>query len=180
MYYDKTTPFEQWMRDNIYGKLAPSTEIKELMAFAFEGGQKALEQPAQKPIFWMHEIENIPFDGHQVTVAPEQDDYYTIPIYAHPAPAQEPVAWVRTKNGEIDWGDDCLGSDKDSLIESACDPENKFNEYDAIPLYTHPHQWQSLKDDEIKEIWLKLPQFPNHFDISRAIEQALKEKNYAL
>ena len=35
------TPFEQWMRDHVYGKLAPSSEIKELMARAFEGGQKA-------------------------------------------------------------------------------------------------------------------------------------------
>jgi hypothetical protein len=35
-----------------------------------------------------------------------------------------------------------------------------------------------LTDDEIKEIWLKLPQFPNHFDISRAIEAKLKEKNH--
>jgi len=44
-------------------------------------------------------------------------------------------------------------------------------------LYTHPHQWQGLTDDEIKQIWLKLLQFPNHFDISRAIEQALRSKN---
>ena len=44
------------------------------------------EQPAQEPVFWMHEVEEATFEGHQVTVAPKQDDYYTIPIYAHPAP----------------------------------------------------------------------------------------------
>lgn len=48
--------------------------------------EKALEQPTQNPIFWMHEVEEAPFEGHQVTVSPKQDDYYTIPIYAHPAP----------------------------------------------------------------------------------------------
>jgi len=43
----------------------------------------------QEPIFWMHKIEEAPFEGHQVTVSPKQDDYYTIPIYAHPAPVQD-------------------------------------------------------------------------------------------
>jgi len=39
------------------------------------------------------------------------------------------------------------------------------------PLYTHPHQWQGLTDDEIQEL--------THYDIkfARAIEQSLREKN---
>ena len=41
----------------------------------------------------------------------------------------------------------------------------------VIPLYTHPHQWQGLTDDEIQEL--------THYDIkfARAIEQSLREKN---
>jgi len=99
------------------------------------------EQPAQKPVFWMHEVEEAPFEGHQVTVAPKQDDYYT------------------------------------------------------IPLYTHPHQWQGLTDDEIKSFvcgnagatalfyMLKDDVIGSNYrkcieSFARAIEQALKEKNY--
>jgi hypothetical protein len=97
--------------------------------------------------------------------------------------AQEPVVWVRTKNGEIDWDDDCLGMDKDSLIESACYPENKFNEYDAIPLYTHPHQWQGLSDNEKLASIRKWSENNTMRGIELiglcdAIEQALKEKNH--
>ena len=53
---------------------------------AINACEEALEQPTQNPIFWMHKVEEAPFEGHQVTVSPKQDDYYTIPIYAHPAP----------------------------------------------------------------------------------------------
>jgi hypothetical protein len=43
-----------------------------------------------------------------------------------------------------------------------------------IPVYLHPHQWQGLTDDEISQL------FVGHtaIDFARAIEQALKEKNY--
>jgi hypothetical protein len=42
------------------------------------------------------------------------------------------------------------------------------------PLYTHPHQWQGLTDDEISQL------FVGHtaIDFARAIEQALKDKNH--
>jgi hypothetical protein len=49
---------------------------------------------------------------------------------------------------------------------------------------THPHQWQGLTDDEMKEIIMRVTDIniiditPSEFAISRAIEQALKEKNH--
>jgi hypothetical protein len=61
----------EWIKDSKYQK-------------AINACKKALEQPTQNPIFWMHEVKEAPFEGHQVTVSPEQDDYYTIPIYTHP------------------------------------------------------------------------------------------------
>jgi hypothetical protein len=54
-----------------------------------------------------------------------------------------------------------------------------------IPLYTHPHQWQGLTDDEI-EYWECLKAPPVHPDFleddswrefARCIEQELKTKN---
>jgi len=86
-------------------------------------------------------------------------------------PAQEPVAWI--KEFELLY----MKAHKAAKIMNWKTNLGLKPEPDDVPLYTHPHQWQGLTDDEIKEIWLKLPQFPNHFDISRAIEQALKEKN---
>ena len=47
----------------------------------------------------------------------------------------------------------------------------------AIPLYTHPATWQSLSDDEIDNIWSMNFEF-GFRACARAIEQALKEKNY--
>jgi hypothetical protein len=47
---------------------------------------------------------------------------------------------------------------------------------------THPHQWQGLTDDEIDEIYAntepdsKMDTY--YIVLSRAIEQALKEKNH--
>ena len=51
-----------------------------------------------------------------------------------------------------------------------------------VPLYTHSHQWQGLTDDEIDKIYADTE--PNskmdtyYMVLSRAIEQALKEKNH--
>jgi hypothetical protein len=47
------------------------------------------------------------------------------------------------------------------------------------PLYTHPHQWQGLTDDEIVKIsnQCDLNHVLGLIDFGRAIEQALKEKN---
>jgi len=52
---------------------------------------------------------------------------------------------------------------------------------DGDKLYTHPHQWQGLTDDEIIDMYFQAninPQ-PHGFiiDFIRAIEQALRNKN---
>jgi hypothetical protein len=82
-------------------------------------------------------------------------------------PAQEPVAWMHRHAGEI----------------------TEFNDFQSCqycePLYTHPHQWQGLTDDEI-EYWECLKAPPVHPDFleddswrefARCIEAKLKEKN---
>jgi hypothetical protein len=124
-----------------------------------------LEQPAQKPIFWMHEVEEAPFEGHQVSVSPEQCEYYTIPIYTHPAPTQEPV-------GVVSWHE---GTVMGSIFPSSNMPK------DGDLIYTHPHQWQVLTDDEIKNISYEVISQKKNVsavEFARAIEQALKEKNH--
>jgi len=129
---------DEYLRDtNVIGLEQPAEP--RLVSYAPDGSTCTLnidgeevyfnrEQPAQEPVFWMHEVEEAPFEGHQVTVAPEQDDYYT------------------------------------------------------IPLYTHPHQWVGLTDDEIIDIYFQANIYPQPhgfiIDFVRAIEQALKEKNH--
>jgi hypothetical protein len=105
MHYQTVTPFEQWMRDNIYGKLVPSAEIKELMALAFEGGQKALEQPAQEPVAWMSQ-------GGMLTTERLQAESWVshggkaTPLYPHSTPdstldSTHPHQWQELTNEDI-------------------------------------------------------------------------------
>ncbi len=79
-------------------------------------------------------------------------------------PTQEPVAWIKQ------W-ENMFGKHKDIVFI-------KTDEYS--PLYTNPHQWQGLTDDEIDAL--------EHNDFTccgrddlivfgRAIEQALRIKN---
>jgi hypothetical protein len=77
-------------------------------------------------------------------------------------PAQEPMAWMNDEGFGLY-------------------PTNDT----AIPLYTHPHQWQGLTDDEIEELGLDLSNPAGEFVglsdwkiFARAIEQALKGKNH--
>jgi hypothetical protein len=81
-------------------------------------------------------------------------------------PAQEPVAWTTT-------------FDTTNIWESPESPGSPF----VVPLYTHPHQWQGLTDDEALQIYIDDPAIAGHEDphlikYARAIEQALKEKNH--
>jgi hypothetical protein len=94
-------------------------------------------------------------------------------------PAQEPVAWM-SKMGSFT----AIAETKKQLPKGA----------EPIPLYTHPHQWQGLTDDEINKLILNGGYLDCVLDyepkvdkinvlehellrIARAIEQALKEKN---
>ncbi len=47
------------------------------------------------------------------------------------------------------------------------------------PLYTHPHrrEWRGLTTKEIDAVWEDAQVFNTHYDIARAIEAALKERN---
>ena len=77
-------------------------------------------------------------------------------------PAQEPVGFVSSLPIIIP---QAIRSDKNEALN--------------IPLYTHPHQWQGLTDDDVIEIcstWNEL-NGSSYADLCRAIEQALKEKN---
>ena len=81
-------------------------------------------------------------------------------------PAQEPVAWMSKKRGDVS---------KAKMY---------FNEGEEIlPLYTHPApSWQGLSDDEINNLhhkWImNSGNKDTQYDFARAIEQALKEKNH--
>ena len=46
-----------------------------------------------------------------------------------------------------------------------------------LSIYTHPHQWQGLTDNEVDNIYSCAEGVHDFRDIVRAIEQALKEKN---
>jgi hypothetical protein len=78
-------------------------------------------------------------------------------------PAQEPVATVKVLDGydiQVHW----------------------LNEPPATGLlYTHPHQWQGLKDDEIIDMYFQANISPQPaedvINFIRAIEAKLKEKN---
>ena len=85
-------------------------------------------------------------------------------------PAQDPVAWR-------------------VLLDEA--PQDTYWHYmtgrcpqcfksSAEPLYTHPHQWQGLTDDEINQVCLELfetPAMQGDLEFGYAIEQALRIKN---
>ena len=92
-------------------------------------------------------------------------------------PAQEPVAWTSTK---------ALENAKrlktaDLWVEYDEEYDNQAKEMGwnskQIPLYTHPHQWQGLTDDEIEKVFESIETSTTHRKIYRAIEAKLKEKN---
>ena len=81
------------------------------------------------------------------------------------APCEQPVAWQWLKSGHMR-----------KKIPKTATPEH------WRPLYTHPHQWQGLTDDELNELhhkWImNSGNKDTQYDFARAIEQALKEKNH--
>jgi hypothetical protein len=101
-------------------------------------------------------------------------------------PAQEPVAHIYQNNAgypSLMWNPLCVYEYKSIILKQP-----------KIPLYTHPHQWQGLTDDEIRSFvcgnagatalfyMLKDDVIGSDYrkcieSFARAIEQALKEKN---
>ena len=118
--------------------------------------KEALEQPAE-PRLVSYALDcstcTLNIDGEEVYFNREQ-------------PAQEPVAWGMERMGMIL---DCIHPEEHAREEG---------EY-TIPLYTHPHQWQGLTDDEIADLFAKVATNQiGWLEFARAIEQALKEKNH--
>lgn len=62
----------------------------------------------------------------------------------------EPVAWVRMRNGEIDWSEDCLYPTK----EDDADYEGEEG-YTVVPLYAAPPQgeWVSVPREPTEAMW---------------------------
>jgi hypothetical protein len=125
------------------------------------GEKKALEQPAQEPVSC--HCGNPAFNPQSITHTKTKCFQHSL---------QNPVAWTDEYKMFLEW-------DKEILCDKAV-----CKEHEAIPLYTHPHQWQGLTDDEINEIVRNVsddmyPWKGNMLigKIIRAIEQAIKEKN---
>jgi len=91
-------------------------------------------------------------------------EYYQKRIEALEQPAQEPVAWMLM--GIEDQKPKLLTLQIIDNVEGTW-----------TPLYTHPHQWQGLTDDEIRHCLYDLDT-QDFLQFARAIEAKLKEKNY--
>ena len=88
---------------------------------------------------------------------------------AQKAEKQEPVAWYDSESGITDF----------HSFKPVRKPSSPTAEW--LPLYTAPHQWVGLTDEEIVEIANAPPvedARPVH-SFARAIEAKLKEKNHA-
>jgi hypothetical protein len=74
-----------------------------------------------------------------------------------------------------------------ALAQQEPEPVGRFTRFNGewkesptgIPLYEHPprREWQSLSEEEIDAVWEGAQVFNTHYDIARAVEAALKERN---
>ena len=119
--------------------------------------KEALAQPAQEPVAC--HCGNPTFNTQSITHTKKKCFEQT---------AQEPVAWTDEYKNFLEW-------DKELLCDKAV-----CKDHEAIPLYTHPApSWQGLDIDDRNKIFNKFGVYavPANFELFRAIEQALKEKN---
>ena len=118
--------------------------------------KKALEQPAQEPVALLEALSDL---EHQQWIK-----------WAKSIIDSEPISEARKQR----W--------LTMMVDYKDLPDN-IQEYDrewarkVMALYTHPHQWQGLTDDEIDKIIEKHKLMWMTTDFARAIEQALKDKN---
>ena len=77
-------------------------------------------------------------------------------------PTQEPVAWV-----EYAWVTD------DDGLQSPQKILHDYENFRAVPLYTHPQEWQGLTAEEIASI-------PLNEHTVQAIENLLRSKNLCI
>ncbi len=118
----------------------------------------------QKDTFLIKPINACKEALEQPTVA-ELNDEYLRDTYVDGLnkPAQKPVAWIGNYNHTSS-----LAFQKEALKDAK----------EIKPLYTHPHQWQGLTDDETKIIQGRFCKGQYYVpDLIRGIEQALKDKN---
>jgi len=166
---------------------------------AINACKEALEQPAEPRLV------SYALDGSTCTLNIDGEEVY----FNREQPAQEPVS----KTAERDYNfmrDLAIGTEnilnemlsakpvawtKESELQKTTTLRNPIlmwkNQYTSIennvPLYTHPHQWQGLTDDEVHnmadEAYINVELIQGKgivFDrlkFYRAIEQALREKN---
>lgn len=151
----------------------PSDDRTIQISKAINACKEALEQPAQTDVdlelkqFSKNLIDNQTQDEHPLSSEQLWD------LYETEQPAQEPVAWLC--EGIVE---PISNEQKNKQIENGLSWTKKYN----IPLYTHPHQWQGLTDDEMLNILTPIVLLDNtdaitDYEIALAIEQALKEKN---
>jgi len=161
-----------------------------------QGGQKltvinackeALEQPEGKEFFERGKEIARWADKQaleQPTIAELNNEYLRdTNVIGLEQPAQEPYGYIAQDASGLD--KPIFNNSEKQLLQTV-DDLNHWDDFIVKPLYTHPHQWQGLTDDER----IKCYEASGHkqhirpqdkfavLELSIAIEQALKEKNY--
>jgi hypothetical protein len=143
-----------------YQKASEYRELKYYEVEALYACKEALEQPAQEPVALLEALSDL---EHQQWMK-----------WAKSIIDSEPISEARKQR----W--------LTMMVDYKDLPDN-IQEYDrewarkVMALYTHPHQWVGLTDDEIDLVWFEVVK-ENNFEgagkyFARAIEQALKDKN---
>ena len=123
---------------------------------AINACEEALKQPAEPRLV------SYALDGSTCTLNIDGEAVY----FNREQPAQEPVAYRYKWDKDLQWHFSEYLAMRDY--------------YDAEALYTHPHQWQGLTDDEIVEIYGHSLSFIIESGLmheARNIEQVLRNKN---
>jgi len=154
-----------------------------------------LKQPAQEPVAWTDEYKMyLEWDKEALCDKAVCHEYEAIPLYPHPAPqpTQKHETWIDVNDKLPEPEINFLSFSKTYGYQVSMYSNNPFNstllptferlkidKWMPIPVYTHPHQWQGLTDDEIQAIRIKtFDAVVTNYEAYRAIEQALKEKNH--
>ena len=145
-------------------RIEQENDKQQTIASIWEGISE-IEQPAQEPVAWLKEYNE---GGHGIYEVSYEGVYNAFPVYIHHTSQlmQKPYLWIEKDKGKNKNGDEF----RITRIY------HEYNE-NAIPLYTHPHQWQELTDDEITELHHNWITNSDTMYFARAIEQALRSKN---
>lgn len=140
-----------------------------VLAKAINACKEALEQPAQEPVGWIDVNDKLPkqldivlVSGKHKSEKSRSGNYELVDTATY-------YDWTWEKNGTKGWLSPRFNSDYDEVTHWM--PLPKY------PLYTHPHQWQDLTDDEMWET-LSTQKTWTMEEVARAILAKAKEKNY--